>query len=279
MRVSEFVDAFDQTLPLSLALADDAVGVQVLVDDRELSGVAVAYELDSDAVNRAADAGANLIIAFHPLIYSPLRRIGSAGRVERAVVALIDRRVGLLIVHTAFDSHPRGTSMLLGAAIGLRGMVPIVRHEFHTDAGMGAVGNLIEPIPLSELAERVRRTCGTEVVRVSEPPGGALTRYVKRVAIVGGSGMSYYDRAVAAGAEAFISADVRYHAFHSAVDSIPVLDPGHAESEAFVIDGIADLVRQTLERIGLAIDVIPLKESTNPVHYVVNKVRPSSSGD
>ncbi|MBC8145280.1 MAG: Nif3-like dinuclear metal center hexameric protein, partial [bacterium] len=270
MRVSEFIDAFGRTLPLALALADDPVGIQIKIGDVEISGVAVAYELDEDAVRRAAHAGANLIIAFHPLIYSPLRRITGDGRVERTVIELIDRRIALYVVHTAFDAHPRGTSVLLGEAIGLVDIEPIVRDATHTESGMGAVGNLLEPIPLAELAERVRIACGAAVVRVSEAPGGSLDRSVDRVAIVGGSGMSYYDRAVDAGANAFISADVRYHAFHSAADHIPVLDPGHAESEAFVVDGIVDLVRKTVELSGLAIDVIPLSESTNPVHYVVS---------
>jgi dinuclear metal center YbgI/SA1388 family protein len=279
MRIGEFLAAFGRTLPLSLALADDAVGVQVLAEDRELRAIAVAYELDEDRVRRAADAGANLVIAFHPLIYSPLARLSGAGRVERTVVELIDRRIGLYVVHTAFDAHPRGTSVLLGEAIGLRDIEPIVRDTTIDGAGFGAVGNLSEPLALGELARRVAASCGASVVRVSSPAGSALDADIRRVAIVGGSGMSFYDRAAATGADAFISADVRYHAFHAANDRIPVIDPGHAESEAFVVGGITELVRRTVEDIGLPVEVIPLGESTNPVHYIVNTDRPSPAGE
>jgi dinuclear metal center YbgI/SA1388 family protein len=279
MRIEEFLASLDRTLPLSLAHDDDPVGVQVRVDDVELSGVAVAYEIDEETVRRAHRAGANLIVAFHPLIYAPLRRITGDGRVERTVVELIDRRVALYIVHTAFDAHPRGTSVLLGEAIGLREIGPIFPDARAEGAGFGAVGNLSEPLPLAELAERVRIACGASVVRVSDRADGTMARAVRRVAIVGGSGMSFYEGAVAAGADAFITADVRYHAFHAAIDRIPVLDPGHAESEAYVVDGIADLVRQTVDGLGLSIPVIPIVESTNPVHYIVNQDRPSSSGD
>lgn len=279
MRVAEFLEHFAQTLPLSLAQSDDAVGVQVMVDDCELTAIAVAYEIDENAVRRASDAGTNLIIAFHPLIYAPLKAITQRDRVERTVTELIDRRIALYVVHTAFDAHPQGTSALLAAALGLGSIEPIVPDVTYKGGGMGAVGNLSEPLLLSELADRVRAACGADVVRVSDRAGGSLDCRISRVAVVGGSGMSFYGSAVAAGAEAFISADVRYHAFHAAVDRIPVLDPGHAESEAFVVDGIVDLVHRTIEQTDLSVAVIPLKESTNPVHYIVKTDRPSSTGD
>lgn len=279
MRIGEFVAALERTLPLSLAVPGDPVGLQVHVDDAELTGIAIAYELDVASVARAAAAGANLIVAFHPLIFAPLPRIGGHGRVERTVIELIDRRIALHVVHSAFDAHPRGTSVLLGEAIGLRAITPIVPDASFDGGGFGAVGNLSQPLSLADLAERLRMACGADVVRVAGRAGESLERPISRVAIVGGSGMSYYDAAVATGADAFISADVRYHAFHEAVDRIPVLDPGHAESEAYVVDGIADLVRRCTEQLGLSLAVIPLVESTNPVHYIVTKDRPSSTGD
>ena len=97
---------------------------------------------------------------------------------------------------------------------------------------------------------------------------------VRHVAIVGGSGMSMYDAAVSAGADALVTADIRYHGFHAANDAIPVLDPGHAESELFVVDGMCALVRRALQpqdvALGTAtIPVIPINDSTNPVRFVV----------
>ena len=106
MLIREFIDAFNDELPLALAMKDDPVGLQVLAAERELSSIAVAYEVDERVVAHAAEAGAELIIAFHPLIYPSLRQITSHTRVERSVVELIDRRIGLYIVHTAFDAHP-----------------------------------------------------------------------------------------------------------------------------------------------------------------------------
>lgn len=81
--------------------------------------------------------------------------------------------------------------------------------------------------------------------------------------------MSFYDHAVKAGADAFITADIRYHGFHAANDRIPVLDPGHAESEALVTDGMAALLERTVTRLGLPLRVAPLVEPTNPVRIII----------
>lgn len=269
MRTEEFLARFARELPLELAMADDPVGIQVMAEDRELHTVAVAYEVNEGMVARAAEAGAELIVAFHPLIYPSLKRITRGTRVERTVVELISRRIALYIVHTAFDAHPDGTSALLGRRLGLAALRPLVPDARHEGAGMGAVGILPEPMQLQELARLLKEACRAQGVRISVSPDRPQSRPVQRVAILGGSGMSFYDRAVEAGADAFITADVRYHAFHAANDHIPLLDPGHAESEALVTGGMAALLERAAHGLSPAVRVVALEDSTNPVRLIV----------
>lgn len=269
MRVTEFLDTLARELPLDLAMPDDPVGVQVMAEDRELDAVAVAYEVDERMVRLAAEAGAGLLVTFHPLIYPSLKRITTGTRVERTVIELVDRRIALYVAHTAFDAHPDGTSVLLARGLGLRDVRPLVPDARHEGAGMGAIGTLAEALELDDLAQRLRVTCNAAGVRISSPPDRDSRRLVRSVAILGGSGMSFYDHAVRAGADALVTADVRYHGFHAANDQIPVLDPGHAESEAFVTDGLAALCERALSGNVQAPRVIPLRESTNPVRLIV----------
>jgi len=268
MLISHFLQEFQQELPLALAMADDPVGVQVLTEDRPLTNVAVAYELDEATINRAVSANAELIIAFHPLIYPSLKRVTGATRVERCVARLITERVGLFIVHTAFDAHPRGTSVLFAESLGCTSIAPLQPSPVLPNAGMGAIGELEPGVTLEQLAGRVRGICKVPSVRVSVPAGSQPHQAIGRVAVLGGSGMSFYDSAVRAGADAFITADVRYHGFHSANDQIPVIDPGHFETETFVVDGLTGLLRETVQRVEAAISVHPLHETTNPVRYI-----------
>lgn len=188
MIITEFIRHLNGEIPLELAMPDDPVGLQVMAADRELTTVAVAYELNAYVVEQAARAGAELLIAFHPLIYPHLKRITGSNRVERTVVDLIDHRIALYVLHTAFDAHPQGTSHLLARELGCEHVAPLVQHSTIGNAGMGALGTLPSPITLTELAEQLRRACGAAVVRIS---GGGeaeqADKPIQKVAILGGA--------------------------------------------------------------------------------------------
>ncbi|MBS1910927.1 MAG: Nif3-like dinuclear metal center hexameric protein [Bacteroidetes bacterium] len=266
--MSEFLEAFHRELPLGLAMPDDPVGVQVMVEDRELSAVAIAYEMNEQAADEAAAAGAELVIAFHPLIYPSVRRLTPGSRVERTVMRLVQRNLTLAIVHTAFDAHPEGTSALLARELRLEGIRPLVPNPARSGAGMGAIGELPEARSIEEFARMLRAACNAPAVRVSTDHHDDA-RTIRTVAVLGGSGMSFYDHAVAAGADALVTADVRYHGFHAANDRIPVLDPGHAESERFVVDGIAALVARVCRHHGFDLRTMLLAGPANPVRFVI----------
>lgn len=270
MLTSEFIDALEREIPPALAMPEDPTGIQVLAEDRALECVAVAYEIDEPTIRAAAEAGAGLIVTFHPLIYPSLQALTSATRVERSVIELVRRNIGLYVLHTAFDAYPEGTSMLLARRLGMTEITPLVPSSVMARAGMGAIGTFGEPMTLYELVKRVRIVCSAEVVRISGGPvnGGSIP--VRRAAILGGSGMSFYDAAVKAGAEAFITADVRYHSFHVANDRIPIIDPGHAESERFVVEGMTSAIERVTQSANPRIRVVALTNPTNPVRYVVN---------
>ncbi len=269
MTIKEFTRHLDQEIPLAHAMPDDPVGLQVMPRNNQVTTVAVAYELNERIVELAGEAGAELIVAFHPLIYPHLKQITGSNRVERTVIDLIDQRIGLYVLHTAFDAHPQGTSHLLAKELGCTEIAPLIPHPEHSTAGMGALGTLASPCTLAELAENLRDACNASVVRVSCPADSSLEGEVSKVAILGGSGMSFYDAALRSGADAYITGDVRYHAFHAANDGVPILDPGHAESEAFVVSGMAKLIKNVVDSLSRDISILEITESTNPVRYIV----------
>ena len=269
MRTTGFLRLLEQDLPLDLAMQDDPVGLQVMDEDRVVTAIGVAYEIDDRVIDEASRHGVNLLVAFHPLIYPSLSQVVPNGRVGRMVIELIRRGIALHIVHTAFDAHPRGTSRLLAEGLGLSGITPLVPDARREGSGMGAVGDLAEPMSVEALAARLGEFTSASVIRVSSPAGAVENgRTVRRIAMLGGSGMSFYRNAIEVGADAFITADVRYHGFHEANDAIVVLDPGHAESESAVVAGMAAVLDATIKRNGLAIDLVPILLSTNPVKYI-----------
>lgn len=266
---SRFIQLLESEFPPEMAIPDDPVGTQVLAEDRPLDRVAVAYEINEGLVRHADESGAGMIVAFHPLIYPSVRKIAGANRVERTIVELIQRRIGLHIVHTIFDAHPQGTSRALGLRLGLDALVPLVPDPRRRDWGMGAIGELAHAMELDEFVSVLRGATGATAIRLSHRHDAPLPKRVRRVAILGGSGMSFYPEAVRSGADLFVTADVRYHGFHQANDAIPIADPGHAESESPVVETLAKVITRVIENNRADIDVLAITDPTNPVRLIV----------
>src|SRR5690606_36509275 len=137
------------------------------------------------------------------------------------------------------------------------------------EAGMGAIASLETTMPLGQVARLVKDACDAELVRVSCPIDDAPDYSVQRIGILAGGGESCEGDAITARVDAFVTADAKYHNFHAANDDIPIIDPGHAESESLVIEGMAALVNETIQSTNADIRIEKLEQSTNPVRYFV----------
>lgn len=126
-------------------------------------------------------------------------------------------------------------------------------------AGTGTIGTLGEPVTGTQLLERLRQLTGIPVIRYSGDP----KRVVKRVAVCGGSGASLISDACRAGADAFVTGDVKYHAFTEAPHQILVADIGHYESEKFSLEILHDLINKKFPKFALRFSGI----KTNPINY------------
>ncbi|MDX1531002.1 MAG: Nif3-like dinuclear metal center hexameric protein, partial [Rhodothermales bacterium] len=115
----------------------------------------------------------------------------------------------------------------------------------NTRAGLGAVGEVPEAVPLRALLERVADRLDAASLRYCGDPEAE----VRRVAVCGGAGASLLGKARAAGADAFVTADVTYHTFFQplGLDGAPqmaLIDAGHYETEwvteRLLVDWIAE---------------------------------------
>lgn len=96
--------------------------------------------------------------------------------------------------------------------------------------GSGVVGDLSAPLSAKELVESVKEAFGSPVARCSSPEA-APSPLIRRVALCGGAGGFLAGKAIAAGADAFITSDTRYHDFVELANDIFIVDIGHFESE------------------------------------------------
>jgi dinuclear metal center YbgI/SA1388 family protein len=132
----------------------------------------------------------------------------------------------------------------------------------NSNVGMGAIGDLFEPMTLRAFLTHVKRTLHVDALRFA----GSLNQSVQRVAVCGGSGSELLDDALRAKADVFVTADVRYHGFQAAAGRIALVDAGHYETEHVVLNSIADRLRSWAKARAEKIVVTISKQSTNPIH-------------
>ncbi|MFB6258847.1 MAG: Nif3-like dinuclear metal center hexameric protein [Flavobacteriales bacterium] len=125
--------------------------------------------------------------------------------------------------------------------------------------GFGMVGEMEKEWEETAFLERLKERMKTGCVRHSP----LLGQKVKRVAICGGAGRFLMKDALKAGADAFVTADMKYHEFFDAEGRILIADIGHYESEQYTVELLAEVLQAEFPKFA----VLSSKVNTNPVNY------------
>ncbi len=129
----------------------------------------------------------------------------------------------------------------------------------HQDVGAGMVGELPEALSPAEFRYRLKQALGVPVVKYT-----AFEQNIKKVALCGGAGSFLTGAAVASGADAYVTGDVKYHEFFAPEGQLMLCDVGHFESEQFTNEIFQDLLLGTF---GRTFAVLFAETPTNPVQY------------
>jgi dinuclear metal center YbgI/SA1388 family protein len=127
--------------------------------------------------------------------------------------------------------------------------------------GMGALGTLPTPKPLGIFLTSLKQTLGAGALRYT----GNLVDKIQNVAVCGGAGSDLLPEAIAAKADVFVTADIKYHAFQKAEHTIALIDAGHWETEHIILKPIADRLRSAARAAHKPLTVFITKHKTNPI--------------
>lgn len=125
--------------------------------------------------------------------------------------------------------------------------------------GSGVVGEFRSPVGAGELVERVKTAFGSPVARCTALPDGAM----HRVALCGGSGSFLIPQAIARGAQAIVTSDVKYHDFVDYGGRILIIDIGHYESERCAKDIFYRAISEKIPNFA----VYYAENEKNPINY------------
>lgn len=227
MTIKDIASAIEAFAPLPLQESYDNAGMQVGRVDRQVNAVMLCLDVTSEVLEEAIHRQCELIVSHHPLIFHGLKNLTGSDETQRIVMRALEAGVAIYSAHTNLDSAWNGVSHEMAHILGLTDIEVLVPHDDNPRAGLGVVGS-ITPTPKLELLRRIKEKFNVGCLRYSSQ---SSTLVVKRVALCGGSGGSFIRRAIDAGADLYVTGDVKYHDFASYGQRMVIADIGHYESE------------------------------------------------
>jgi putative NIF3 family GTP cyclohydrolase 1 type 2 len=122
------------------------------------------------------------------------------------------------------------------------------------------VGELDEEINEIDFLKFVQKTMSSKGIRHSKLIG----KPIKKVAVLGGSGSFAIENAINAGADIYITSDIKYHEFYKAENKLIIADIGHYESEQFTKNLLVDILTKKFPNFAIILS----EKNTNPIYYL-----------
>lgn len=239
MKLADVLVVLDELAPLRYAESWDNVGLIVGDPNATTNRVLVTVDYSSRVADEARAIGAELVVAYHPPMFAPVKRVPHEALWAGAVRA----GIALYSTHTALDVAPDGTNDFLADACGVP---PAGRRALRAFAGrdpardpdgigLGRVGEIAEAT-LGDVATRLKRALDLEhVLLVGEPE-----RTVRRIAVAAGSGGDLLSDAYRAGVDLFVTGELRHHDAFTAVErGLAVVATLHSNSERAAVAAYA----------------------------------------
>ncbi|MCL6219757.1 Nif3-like dinuclear metal center hexameric protein [Zunongwangia pacifica] len=364
MIIQDIIKEIEEFAPLNYAEDFDNVGLLVGGKNTTVTGALITLDTLEATVDEAIAKNCNLIVSFHPIIFSGLKKITGKNYVERVVLKAIKNDIAIYAIHTALDNQYKGVNDMICEKIGLinrqilipkkksikklltfvpkndaekvrkaifdagggsignydhcsfnvngqgsfkgnESSNPVIgeRGNLHYEEetqigitfpshlegkilnalftshpyeevayeitslensnqhlGMGMIGELEEPQEEKAFLKAIKSTFKTGCIRHSE----LLEKPIKKVAVLGGSGAFAIENAKRAGADVYITADLKYHDFYKAEKNIVLADIGHYESEQFTKNLLYSFLTKKFSNFAL----ILAETNSNPIKYI-----------
>jgi putative NIF3 family GTP cyclohydrolase 1 type 2 len=136
-------------------------------------------------------------------------------------------------------------------------IVPLTNEYMQT--GSGLIGELLIPVSEEQFLQQLKQTFGLSVIKHTK----LLGKLIKKVALCGGAGSFLINRAINAGADVYVTSDIKYHEFFDANNRLVIADVGHWESEQFTVELLFDIIQSKFPTFA----VLKSEVRTNPVYY------------
>ena len=261
MKIRDIIQLLEFYAPTEYQENYDNSGLIAGNPNLECSGILVSLDCTEEVVREAITRKSNLIISHHPLIFRPIKQLVSHEGSGNALIAAIKADIAIYAIHTNLDNILSGVNGVIADKLGLVNRRILLPKKDSQLIGSGILGELKNALSEKHVLERLKTTFKAPVIRHSP----LLNKLVTRVAICGGAGSFLIPNALQAGAQFFISADIKYHDFFESRSEMVIADIGHFESEQFTVDLLHSVIVEKYPNFA----VLKSGIVTNPVNYYI----------
>ena len=262
MTINDITSYLESIAPTHLQESYDNAGLLVGNSQTEVTGVLTTLDCLEATIAEAKQRGCNLIVAHHPIVFRGLKRFNGSNYVERTIIKAIKEDVAIYAIHTNLDNvRSQGVNERIAQRLGLENLRLLGPKNEEGNIGSGMIGELPEALAETDFLTLVKDRLQTGAIKHTE----LLNQKVKTVALCGGAGGFLLNKAIAAGAQAFVTSDYKYHEFFDADGHLLLCDVGHYESEQYTTELLAELLTKEFPNFA----VYTTEVNTNPVRYFV----------
>lgn len=118
MQIKKVIEYLEELSPTHYAESYDNVGLLVGDANSDLTGILITHDTLPEVVDEAIDKGLNLIVSFHPIIFSGLKKITGKSYIEKTVIKAIKNDIAIYAIHTALDVSWHGVNDIVLKKLG-----------------------------------------------------------------------------------------------------------------------------------------------------------------
>ena len=238
MLLREIINSIESVAPRSAQEEWDNSGMQVGDTGRDIQSVLLTTDITETVVDEAIERNCQLILSHHPLLFHGLKQVCGQTPQARVVEMAIKHNIAIYSAHTSLDSVVGGINTRLADKLGIADYRILSPTGQDGQTGLGIIGRLSQPMAYDALLAHVRETLECTYIRYTRPAQMTITT----VALCGGSGAEFIEEAILQGADAYLTADCKYHEFQDADGRIGLIDIDHWISERHAREIFRDIL-------------------------------------
>jgi dinuclear metal center YbgI/SA1388 family protein len=229
-RLAEWLSGF-LDLERMAALDSSLNGLQVAGPEREITHAAFAVDASMESFRRAVDAGAQVLVVHHGILWDRQSRI--TGSTWERVRFLIEKGLALYAAHLPLDVHPEvGNNAGIARALDLVDVQPFGTHR---GTPLGCKGRLPQPCAMEEVVARLTARQGEPLKTLPFGPP-----QVRTVGIISGAAPWGAAQAIAEGLDLYVTGEPAHEIYHHCLEQrIHAIFAGHYHSESYGVQALA----------------------------------------